>query len=179
MTTQPDPADRWEDPDAALARLLDQAIHTAGDEGGRERAVADHAVIAAALSDTTGGRRVARLHESYSSQIRLAFEGEATALAENAELRERAEQAERQVRELERWKAEGMVVLAEWDRVWEALGRPGRLGESKALSVLAALSGVSGPTGFVRRAGQRTDPSRGGGRATGSPTPRRKGRANE
>lgn len=44
--------------------------------------------------------------------------------------------------ELERlraWKAEALIVLAEWEKVWEAAGRPGRLGESKATSVLRLL----------------------------------------
>ena len=37
--------------------------------------------------------------------------------------------------ELERlraWKAEAMVVLNEWEAAWEAAGRPGALGSSKA-----------------------------------------------
>ena len=37
--------------------------------------------------------------------------------------------------ELERlraWKAEAMVVLSEWEAAWEAAGRPGQLGSSKA-----------------------------------------------
>lgn len=33
---------------------------------------------------------------------------------------------------LRAWKAEAMAVLAEWDAVHEALGSPGKLGESKA-----------------------------------------------
>lgn len=33
---------------------------------------------------------------------------------------------------LARWKNEALVILGEWDLVWEALGRPGRIGESKA-----------------------------------------------
>lgn len=36
---------------------------------------------------------------------------------------------------LRAWKAEAMVVLAEWDEVWEAAGRPGPLGASKAANV--------------------------------------------
>ena len=38
--------------------------------------------------------------------------------------------------ELERWKAEALVVLGQWDEVWEALGRPGPLGSSKAVEAL-------------------------------------------
>lgn len=33
---------------------------------------------------------------------------------------------------LRRWKAEATEVIAEWEKVHEALGRPGRLGQSKA-----------------------------------------------
>lgn len=38
-----------------------------------------------------------------------------------------------------RWKAEAMEVLAEWERVYAALGNPGRLGESKAAAALAEV----------------------------------------
>lgn len=40
--------------------------------------------------------------------------------------------------ELERlraWKAEAMEVLGQWEQVWEAAGRPGPLGGSKAEAV--------------------------------------------
>lgn len=30
------------------------------------------------------------------------------------------------------WKESAMSVLAEWDRAWEAAGRPGHLGQSRA-----------------------------------------------
>ncbi|MDA1178796.1 MAG: hypothetical protein O2931_08380 [Planctomycetota bacterium] len=40
-----------------------------------------------------------------------------------------------QIRELEAWKESAMTVLGEWDEVWEAAGRPGRLGASKAVSL--------------------------------------------
>jgi hypothetical protein len=35
---------------------------------------------------------------------------------------------------LERWQAEATAVLAEWDRVHEALGSPGQLGRSMAVA---------------------------------------------
>lgn len=38
-----------------------------------------------------------------------------------------------------RWKAEAMTVITEWDRVHEALGKPGRLGESMAAASLAEI----------------------------------------
>jgi len=39
--------------------------------------------------------------------------------------------------ELERlraWKAEAMFVLGQWEQAWEAAGRPGALGTSKAIA---------------------------------------------
>jgi len=45
---------------------------------------------------------------------------------------------------LRQWKAEAMIVLAEWDEVWEAAGKPGPLGGSKAANVLAMLQTPSG-----------------------------------
>jgi hypothetical protein len=40
---------------------------------------------------------------------------------------------------LRRWQLEATAVLAEWERVWEAAGRPGQLGQSKAAGLLEAL----------------------------------------
>ncbi len=37
--------------------------------------------------------------------------------------------------QLRAWKAEAMEVLGQWERVWEAAGRPGPLGGSKAEAV--------------------------------------------
>ena len=36
---------------------------------------------------------------------------------------------------LQEWKREATTVLDEWEAVWHAAGRPGRLGESKAVAV--------------------------------------------
>lgn len=57
---------------------------------------------------------------------------------------------------LRAWKAEATEVIRAWEQVWEALGRPGRLGESKAAAVLRSVesddgSATPGPT--------RPDPS--------------------
>lgn len=41
---------------------------------------------------------------------------------------------------LTRWKAEALTVFAGWEATWEAAGRPGELGTSKAAAVLAALT---------------------------------------
>lgn len=37
------------------------------------------------------------------------------------------------------WKREAIMVLTEWEAVFQALGAPGRLGESKAAASLAAI----------------------------------------
>ena len=44
------------------------------------------------------------------------------------------------VERLTRWKAEATEVLAGWERVWDALGRPGPLGASKALSSMVEVN---------------------------------------
>lgn len=49
---------------------------------------------------------------------------------------------------LERWKAEGMTVLGDWERVYEAAGSPGTLGESKAAAVLALVQRLTTPTEY-------------------------------
>lgn len=37
------------------------------------------------------------------------------------------------------WKAEAMTVLGQWDRVWEAAGKPGLLGGSTAEATLSRV----------------------------------------
>ena len=49
------------------------------------------------------------------------------------------EWATAEIERLRSWKAEATEVLGSWEEVWEALGRPGRLGESKAAAVLRAV----------------------------------------
>lgn len=41
---------------------------------------------------------------------------------------------------LRRWKAEAREVLIQWEAVWEAAGRPGRLAESKTLAMLREVN---------------------------------------
>jgi hypothetical protein len=41
---------------------------------------------------------------------------------------------------LRRWRAEAIEVLNEWEQVWEAAGRPGPLGSSKARAVGALFA---------------------------------------
>lgn len=72
-----------------------------------------------------------------------------------------AREPDNEAESLRRWKAEATQVLDEWDRVWDALGKPGALGSSRALSSLAAVERllavpVSGvPTEAVRELAQR------------------------
>lgn len=40
-----------------------------------------------------------------------------------------------ELRRLRAWKSEALEVLNAWEQVWEAAGRPGRPGSSKAESV--------------------------------------------
>jgi len=44
-----------------------------------------------------------------------------------------------QVEPLEGWKESAIKVLGEWDKVHEALGKPGKLGESMAAASLAEV----------------------------------------
>lgn len=55
-----------------------------------------------------------------------------------------------EIESLRRWKAEAMTVLSEWEQVWEALGHPGFLGESKAAASLRSLGASNGRAGAIR-----------------------------
>ena len=44
-----------------------------------------------------------------------------------------------ELRNLRRLVVEAMAVMADWERVWDALGRPGLLGQSKAKASLAEV----------------------------------------
>lgn len=44
-----------------------------------------------------------------------------------------------EIERLRRWKAEATEVIVAWDDVWVALGRPGALGESKAVAALRTV----------------------------------------
>ena len=57
-------------------------------------------------------------------------------LAETGEL---LDWYEARIKELETWKASAMRVLSEWDAVFDALGKPGALGDSKAVASLARI----------------------------------------
>jgi len=47
-------------------------------------------------------------------------------------LRQVARESDDDVRRLTRWKSEATTVIAQWETVYDALGRPGVLGDSKA-----------------------------------------------
>lgn len=57
-----------------------------------------------------------------------------------------------EVERLRAWKREALAVLAAWDQVWEALGRPGGLGESKAAASVREVERLLVPAG--RRCGR-------------------------
>jgi hypothetical protein len=44
-----------------------------------------------------------------------------------------------EVEPLEAWKESAIKVMGEWDKVWTALGNPGKLGESTAAASLAEV----------------------------------------
>lgn len=69
--------------------------------------------------------------------------------AEEQLLRDELEAQAARITELERWKAEALVVLGQWDEVWEALGRPGPLGSSKAVEALTEAHRLRAITGFA------------------------------
>lgn len=45
----------------------------------------------------------------------------------------------KQCQVLDRWKAEALIVIAEWEGTWDAIGRPVALGQSKASTVVARV----------------------------------------
>jgi hypothetical protein len=58
----------------------------------------------------------------------------------NVSICDEVKKLQREVRELKGWKESAMIVLAEWEQVWEAAGKPGRLGDSKAGAVREHLA---------------------------------------
>lgn len=48
-------------------------------------------------------------------------------------------EADAELAQLRKWKAEAAEVLMKWEAVWQALGRPGPLGRSKAENSLAEV----------------------------------------
>lgn len=49
------------------------------------------------------------------------------------------ENLQREVDQLQQWKREAIEIIASWEDVWVALGRPGSLGESKAVAALRTV----------------------------------------
>lgn len=54
----------------------------------------------------------------------------------------RTTNAEAKVERLTAWKDEALTVLADWEKVYDALGRPGLLGESKARAALVEVEAL-------------------------------------
>jgi hypothetical protein len=54
-------------------------------------------------------------------------------------LEKRITELESENSELLRWKKEALLVLSEWEKVWEAADRPGALGKSKSRAVVNYL----------------------------------------
>lgn len=52
-----------------------------------------------------------------------------------------AQEAADEIERLRKWKAEATEVIRSWEDVWVALGRPGELGESKAIAALRTVLG--------------------------------------
>lgn len=48
-----------------------------------------------------------------------------------------------EVERLRDWKTQALTVLAEWEATWEAMGMPGRLGQSKAVATREAFRDVA------------------------------------
>lgn len=67
-----------------------------------------------------------------------------------------------EIARLRAWKAEALTVLAEWEETWEAAGRPGRLGGSKAIAVRDEIDRLRGALirilGYTRGAVRRLMP---------------------
>ena len=60
----------------------------------------------------------------------------------NARLIDQINRLQLEIRDLLNWKNSAMAVLTEWDQVWEAAGKPGKLGRSKAVSTLEYLKSL-------------------------------------
>lgn len=61
---------------------------------------------------------------------------------DTALMREAADEIE----QLRRWKGEALIVLEDWEKVWEAAGRPGAWGSSKAVSTREHVERISSAT---------------------------------
>lgn len=75
----------------------------------------------------------------YETAEKLRKVAEVFGSGELADLAHTAEQLERSNDLLIRWQAEAMEVIKEWEKLWDLMGRPGELGESKAASTYAAV----------------------------------------
>lgn len=61
---------------------------------------------------------------------------------------------------LHRWKREACEVMTKWEAVWEALGRPGELGRSKAEGALAEVENLRAASDRAIKIWQAAHPDR-------------------
>lgn len=79
-----------------------------------------------------------RIHDTPRTDAVLnTFDGNQSKLA--ADLATHAEELERELTDMKRWKREANLVLSEWESVWVVAGSPGTLGQSKADAVRELL----------------------------------------
>ncbi len=52
----------------------------------------------------------------------------------NASLFDEVKRLQQEVAGLENWKREATIVMNDWDTVWAAAGKPGKLGMSRAMA---------------------------------------------
>jgi hypothetical protein len=52
-----------------------------------------------------------------------------------------------EIERLRRWKSEALKVIDEWEMTWEAAGRPGPLGASKAVNVIGKINRLRAEVG--------------------------------
>jgi hypothetical protein len=94
-----------------------------------------HKVIADALGWTHAGQH--DVGDRYPAMYPLYRTPDGREISGEPPYFEQAVAAE--IDRLRRWKAEATTVIAEWDAVWESIGRPG-LGETRAAAVLAVVA---------------------------------------
>lgn len=61
---------------------------------------------------------------------------------------------------LHRWKREACEVMTKWESVWEALGKPGKLGRSKAEGALAEVENLRAASDRAIKLWQAAHPDR-------------------
>jgi len=78
--------------------------------------------------------KMKRIHDTPRTDAVLnTFDGNQSKIAAN--LATHAEELERELTDIKRWKREAMLVLSEWEAVWGAAGSPGTIGQSTSDAV--------------------------------------------